>query len=293
MACHRINFFCRTALVVFLCMAALFKARAVVYDFTLSPTSATITGSNSAYFSTIGAGNNSNVPGTDIPYGSSGTGIFESIVRIQNTPTEQGYNASNDNFDVKANQYTKDVRMSTVPVSNNASLGDHYKFFLDMHENDDLISLDAVQVFVTTTPSQIVSTFDANGVLQLANSRLVYNLDAPASGRTAAVDNSIDLKGFGTGSGNEDLAMFIKKSFFDAALASLGVSATQAYLVIYSHFGANATTQKIGLSSDSTFEEWDTLALVPETSGVWPLAFLAGVTGVVLYRRHRSNLAAA
>lgn len=283
MLCQRIKLFSRTMLAVLFCAAAFSSSDAAIYNFTVSETTATVTGFNSAYFSNRYIASGTNEP--DIPYGATGTGIFNAFLRVQNpggTDLEQGYNTSFQTgvFDTKTDPYTTDLRLSEIPISLNSSGQQVYKFFMDMHESDNLVTLEALQVFVTTTPTQSTTTLNSAGLLQLANSKLVYSLDAYNRSLTSiTTDNSMNIYGFGSGSGREDLAMFISKSLFDTAIASLGVPATQAWVVLYTKFSG----------AGDTFEEWDTLALVPEASSVIPLGVSVLASAVVLYRRRRSE----
>src|SRR4051812_31142049 len=45
----------------------------------------------------------------------TGTGVFDPFLTVQNTPTEQGYNASNGNFDTKrVPQWNHEVQFSDL-----------------------------------------------------------------------------------------------------------------------------------------------------------------------------------
>ena len=51
-------------------------------------------------------------------FGSSGTGTFNSFVRVQGTPTEQGYNTNGTlQFDTKTGNWTKAILVSGIPVT--------------------------------------------------------------------------------------------------------------------------------------------------------------------------------
>lgn len=258
-------------------------AGATVYDFTAQDVTGTITGFNSAYFTT-------NVNGTDpdIPQGSSGSGIFEPFNRIQASPVEQGYNTNASGvFDNKADPFTHDLRLADIPVSttllNGNFTGDHYEFFLDTHESDNRISLDSLQVFVTRTPGQSVTTFN-NSLLALTNAVLVYDLDAINGSGVITTDNTVDLLASNSGSGRPELGVFISASLFNAAVAALG-GVGPVYVVWYTHMGGQGGVYDSG----STFEEWDTKATIPEVSTFLPLLLvLTGVIGVTHLRQRRA-----
>ena len=51
-------------------------------------------------------------------FGSSGTGTFNSFVRVQGTPTEQGYNTNGTlQYDTKSGNWMKAILVSGIPVT--------------------------------------------------------------------------------------------------------------------------------------------------------------------------------
>ena len=183
----------------------------------------------------------------------TGTGMIDSFVRVQNSPQEQGYNTTvnnvwdNDNADV----YNHEITVGQIGFINVGGT-QVMRFLLDINEGGSnagqLLNLDDIQLFVSTTPNQSTTTM-TGGVLSFANAAMVYRMD------TASIDNRITLDyGLASGSGQSDMTLDISQSFFDVALASLGLTTAAqkngAYIYLYSSFGSDPN------NSDGGFEEW-------------------------------------
>jgi hypothetical protein len=255
-------------------------ASATVYDLTAPPPPGSdvtiaggIDGASSGYWTTIATDDPST---TDIPIGSSGTGVFEAFLRTQAPGTEEGYNTTADILDNKNDPHTHNLLLADIPISttllNGNFVGDHYEFFMDGQQSDELLSIQDVQFFITQDPSQSVTTFTTGGLLELNNSRLVYSLDSYDSSGDKTLDNRVDLFTT-TGQGRPELGVFIGKEYFTAAIEYMMLNAgwdlnDPIYVVLYTNMGGSP------YGSNSAFEEWDTKATIPEPATILPLAFV-------------------
>jgi len=201
---------------------------------------------------------------------STGTGVIDPFVRLQNKGVEQGYNtdARPVQFDEKtAANFTRSLLLSSVPVV--TINGTAYRqFLLDINETGSKtgprLSLDQVQIFQANSGS-------LNNYPNLGKE--VYNLDA---GGNNSVLLNYDLN---PGSGAGDMFAYIPDSLFDKSIP---------YVYLYSHFGSDIANA----SSDAGFEEWAVLqgtAPVNEVPAPATLIFacLASGLGMAEYTRRR------
>jgi len=94
------------------------------------------------------------VPHTD----ATGTGTFNSFLRVQNSPSERGYNSDlkNPQFD-ELHSFTDSMLLVNVPVFVIDGIS-YREFQLDINESDSFISLDRFQVWLTDSP--VLSNYD-------------------------------------------------------------------------------------------------------------------------------------
>jgi len=175
---------------------------------------------------------------------SSGTGIFDPFVRLQGTPTEQGYNTNGAvQFDTKTGTWTHAIKVNAIPIV--PCLSDPsmscWELFNDINESNTAkrVSLNEVEVWFTTNPN-LVGFVDPSGF---------------PSGATEEYDFSgnILINDVNQGSGRGDLRMLIPTAghTWDA----------NTYFVLYSKWGTTPSTQTAtygtgGWGSDGGFEEW-------------------------------------
>jgi hypothetical protein len=173
---------------------------------------------------------------------TTGTGVIEPFLRVQNNGTEQGYNESccstGNNpapWDTKTGSWTHDLLLSQLVTKtiNNVA---YYEFLLDINQNtggnNNLLSLNNVQIFtragaITTAPENLLGL----GTLR-------YNNDVGAQGDTT-VELDYDRN---PGSGAGDMFMYVPVSAFAGASQTDNV-------YFYSAFGSPN-------GSNDGFEEW-------------------------------------
>ena len=190
----------------------------------------------------------------------SGSGVFDPFVRIQKNESEQGYNSDGTLvFDAKSGIFTHSISLNSVStvLYNNII---YREFLLDIGQNNDLLSLDKVQIYLNSTDNAVTGT-------NLANlGTLIYDLDAGG-------DNWIKFNHSDSGNGNADMTMLVPNSIFGGA---------NPYVYLYSKFGEN-------LSTNDGFEEWGvrkdaTFAATPEPLS-WSLVGLVRFALVVFKKR--------
>jgi len=211
---------------------------------------------------TPGAGSSGSVNGALFEFDDQqpfGTGKVQSFLRIRASGSEEGYNTDNPDpaFDEvpPAGGFTRDLRFGEL-----AQTAGSFLFTLDINEpsggSQALISLDALQIYVSDTGGQNTSMLSDLGTL-------IYDLDAGG--------DSVILLDFNNapGSGVSDMLMTLPASLF------AGVS-PEDFVVLYTRFG---DTDRSG----SGYEEW--AHVIPEPKSLSLL--LAGLAGFSVVRRAR------
>ena len=192
----------------------------------------------------------------------TGTGVFDPFLTIQNTPTEQGYNGSNGNFDTKRvpvwnhEILFSDLRAQTINGTQ------YFSFIVDVNEPNggpkSLISLDSLKIWTSSTIQGSTST-DANGNFNGSLGNLVFDMGA---------GNSVKYNDQQHGSGSGDINIFIPVSDF------AGVQSTD-YVYMYQAWGSSDV-------SDGGFEETaigQGIVPVPEVA---PSSVIFGFLGLVV-----------
>ena len=193
---------------------------------------------------------------------SSGTGTFKPFLRVQNNNTEEGFNtgASNPMSDVKTGTWTTDLQykeLSVAIVNNSGTL--YYQFALDINQSGSstLLSLDKIEIYTSPTQFTTATFSGMTDAQKLAfiqdptNTTKRYSLDKNA------MDNEILLNSdvVGSGSGRPDLLFWVP-------VANFAGTNPNDYIYFYTEFGLKGGD----FASNSGFEEWGIITVVPEPS---------------------------
>lgn len=209
----------------------------------------------------------------------TGTGVIDPFLRLQASPTEQGYNTSAATpagpFDDKAGIWTHDIRLADLQASTVTLNGaQYYTLLLDVNEphSASFISLDKLQIYTSPIGSQTTTNVSSLGVLR-------YDLDG-------AGDSYVLLDAARNhGSGSGDMYAYIPAANF------AGVSPND-FVYLFTRFGDQA-----GATSEGGFEEWaivKNVTPVPEMSALLPIVGLvvAIASTRILRRRKLAKMSA-
>jgi hypothetical protein len=200
----------------------------------------------------------------------TGTGVFDPFLTIQNTPTEQGYNSSDLNFDTKrVPQWNHEIQFSQLQTTT-INGAEYFGFVIDVNEPNgpkSLISLDSLKIWTSATLQNSTST-DAEGNFSGSLGNLVFDLGA---------GNSVTYEDSRHGSGSGDINVFIPVADF------AGVSAND-YIYMYQRWGSSDM-------SDGGFEETALIAGVVPIPEVTPSSVIFGFLGLIVAVSSRRALA--
>jgi hypothetical protein len=226
----------------------------------------------------------------DVVDTNAGTGNFPSFVQVVgNDPIKEAFNSTNSAFDngnSAQHNFAIQVSQLTTTIIGGQS---YFKFILDINENnnatDKYLSLDALQIYTSTTPNQSAppAAINADGTVSGLGT-LRYNMDTVGP---PAVDNGVLLDyTHEAGSGYADLSVFIP------VFAAAGTD----YVYLYSKFGVagvNPAGFPAGNYGNSDgFEEW-AIGVNPVPAPPTVLLIAAGVPALALRRFVRRKKAEA
>jgi len=200
----------------------------------------------------------------------TGTGYIDPFLRVQASPTEQGYNTSGGTpFDDKGGPWTHDIQFSDLQSTTVTVNGTSYfKILVDLNEQNgakSTISLENIQFYTSATGSKTTENLASLGTLR-------YSLD------TAGGDNTVQFDaGRNHGSGSGDAFLYIPTSAF------AGTNAND-YVYMYVNFG-NADMTTAGGFEEFTLVR--NLAPVPEMSALYPIVGLIVAVGSTSILRRR------
>ncbi|WP_374586034.1 PEP-CTERM sorting domain-containing protein [Pseudoduganella sp.] len=193
---------------------------------------------------------------TAYPQQPTGSGNIDPFVRLKRDgTTAEGYNTTviptYDNFGGAG--FNHEITVGGVGFISTPG-GTVMRFLLDIDQtsSNPLLSLDKVQIYISTVANQSVS------IGSLANSALVYDMDAGG-------DNYVKLDyNLNNGSGSGDMTLDIPLAMFMAAFAAYDADAGNlvkfngdtglmngAFIYLYSRFG-----DQPGMEDNDGFEEW-------------------------------------
>jgi hypothetical protein len=195
---------------------------------------------------------------TQISPQSTGTGVIDSFLRIQQNGDERGYNTSlGTPLDDKGGGFTRALTLGEVPVVNLGVPGvDYYQFLLDINQvnsgTSNLISLNQIQIFTASSDmlhSSITEATATNAAdVNFAGATEVFRMSSSTSPYTQIhLDYSLN-----PGSGAGDMFLYVLKSAFGAASATTNV-------ILFSQFGIPNGDPAFGSGSNDGFEEWAVL----------------------------------
>ncbi len=168
---------------------------------------------------------------------STGSGVINSFLRVQGSPSERGYNTDGAlEFESKPGAFTRSLMLDEVPrvIIDGQS---HREFFLDINESkkQELVSLEELEIYLG-------STGDLTGYPNFGGDAYkAFDLDEGVDG-----DVSLQLSyALNSGSGSGDYVFYIP----DSALTG-----PNKYVYLYSHFGR--ADRGDPYASDAGFEEW-------------------------------------
>jgi hypothetical protein len=193
----------------------------------------------------------------------SGTGVFDPFLRVQHTPTEQGYN-TDGGFpfnDKPPALYQHSLLQSSLAVFTINGM-QYYKFILDSNQSGTsafTLSIDQLQIYTSNNPSQTTETFNPDGTLAFdASTHLAYNLNIGGLTTNSILANA-------NGSGIADMYAYIPVSDFYQS---------DKYVILYFYAGSN-------FSSTGGFEEWSAaMKTVPTSVPEYSSTLLLGLLGI-------------
>ncbi len=202
----------------------------------------------------------------------SGTGMYDTFLRLQNSPVEQAFNTDYRNNGlaplnaISDPSYTRSITLGSLKAVN-VNGRDYYAFNLDINQPNSgagrYLSLDQLRLY----------TADSGSLSDLTGATLQWDMDK-------RMDTTVYLDGAASAAGTNDMQVLIPTSAF------AGVDPSQ-YVYLYSKFGATG-----GMGADSygtSYEEWSALTMgtpsVPEPS-LLPLLG-TGVAAAILTARGR------
>ncbi len=184
---------------------------------------------------------------TNVP---TGTGVFNPFLRVQANGLEQGYNTDRPEsglgsvqFDEKTGIWTRSLKFSELAINSDGN----FQFALDLDEPNggttDLLSLQKFQLFTTSDKNIFGATYDPTTLFG-SNATLRYDMDRVGGSKGGIADNArvdLDFDVAGSGSGRQDLFVFINKSTFFSGVAP------DDYVVLYPMLGSDSNISVLQL----------------------------------------------
>jgi len=193
----------------------------------------------------------------NVTFGASGSGIFESFLQTQDTPSEEGYNTDGvKEFDTGSSPtFNHSILVSEIPTvpcesldESESTAGLCWELFADINEsnaNDPAAAqIQLTELEIWFTDDNEITGYNQGGTGFGANADLIYNFEG------IVLINDVNQ-----GSGRGDLRYLVPISGFDIPDdCGFGDSDCTTYFVVYTEWGdMNEAGEYI---SDSGFEEW-------------------------------------
>jgi len=199
---------------------------------------------------------------------STGTGVFDPFLRIQNSPSERGYNTSGTPtpFDALAGQHTHDIQFSDLQgtaVTLNGQV--YFTIMVDLNEPNgsaSTISLDNLQFYSSATGGATTEILSELGTLR-------YSLDDASGDNQVLFDAARN-----SGSGSGDALFYIPASAFAG-------TDPDDFIYMYVEMGFSDHTSAGG------FEEFALVTPIPELSALFPIVGLLVAVGSTHFLRRR------
>ena len=182
------------------------------------------------------------------PVGSTGTGLFDSFLRLQaqgNNTVEVGYNTDGVvEFDAKDDPFTHAILLSDIPA---IKVGDviYREFVADLNEGnaagDEFLTFDYAEIYLTGDPNLTGYPFGASATLAWSMPEALYMVD------------------YQSGSGDGDMRLLVPTSnFVTAEDCGYGSTTCETYLVFYAEHG-QVDGDSLDGGVEGGFEEWGVL----------------------------------
>lgn len=196
---------------------------------------------------------------------ASGTGFIDPFLRVQASPTEQGYNTdAGFPFDDKnPHNFQHSLLLSSL-MQFDISGTEYFKFMLDANQSgasNHTFTLTQLQIYTANSPNLLPMSLNPDGTIALGT--LVYNMNP--GGTTNSVITTA------TGSGKFDAFLYVPVSSFNL---------NDKYLYLY-----------FAGQGNGGFEEWSAatgVAPIPEATTLFPIVgLLAAVFSTQFVRRRQ------
>ena len=196
----------------------------------------------------------------------AGTGFIDPFLRVQASPTEQGYNTDGGfPFDDKnPHNFQHSLLLSSL-AQFNVNGTEYFKFMLDANQSgasNHTFTMTQLQLYTANSGSLLPTSLNPDGTIALGN--LAYNLN-PGGGTTNSVITTA------TGSGKYDAIAYIPVSDFNL---------NDKYVYLY-----------FAGQGNGGFEEWTAATLaapIPEASALFPIVgLLAAIFSTHFLRRRQ------
>jgi hypothetical protein len=216
---------------------------------------------------------------SDTTFGASGTGLFDPFVRLQASPSEQGYNTTSGNtqFDTKVGNWTHPILVSQIPqrpcpdapatgggAPPPPALGSLtcFELFVDINESNTAkhVSLNKVEVYFTTLAGGAITGYPTGGFTD------------PSTTKQYAFSGNILINDVNQGSGRGDLRYDIPINNGAGRSITLppgcfyGSTTCTTYFVLYSQWGFPSGPSST-YNSEGGFEEWK-VKIYPTKTGM-------------------------